>query len=57
MKPQPTRLAEQFLAMLAHERASSPHTLRAYQREVGNFAAYLVEQSGPAVEIDRKSVV
>jgi len=51
LKPQPTRLAEQFLAMLAHERASSPHTLRAYQREVGNFAAYLVEQSGPAVEM------
>ncbi len=25
--------------------------MRAYQREVGNFAAYLVEQSGPAVQM------
>jgi integrase/recombinase XerC len=51
MKPQPTLLAEQFLAMLAHERAASPHTLRAYQREIGNFAAYLVEQRGTSVEM------
>jgi integrase/recombinase XerC len=49
MKPQPALLAEQFLAMLAHERAASPHTLRAYQREIGNFAAYLVEQRGTDV--------
>ena len=35
--------------MLAHERAASPHTLRAYQREIGNFAAYLVEQRGTNV--------
>ncbi len=47
VKPQPTQLAEEFLAMLAHERAASPHTLRAYQREIGNFAAYLIEQGGP----------
>ena len=39
VKPQPTQLAEEFLAMLAHERAASPHTLRAYQREISNFAA------------------
>jgi integrase/recombinase XerC len=51
MKPQPVLLAEQFLAMLAHERAASPHTLRAYQREIGNFAAYLVEQRGTNVEM------
>jgi integrase/recombinase XerC len=51
MKPQPTLLAEQFLAMLAHERAASPHTLRAYRREIGNFAAYLVEQRGTNVEM------
>jgi integrase/recombinase XerC len=51
MKPQPELLAEEFLAMLTHERAASPHTLRAYQREVGNFAAYLVEQRGAAVEM------
>jgi integrase/recombinase XerC len=51
MKPQPMLLAEQFLAMLAHERAASPHTLRAYQREIGSFAAYLVEQRGTNVEM------
>jgi integrase/recombinase XerC len=51
MKPQPVLLAEQFLAMLAHERAASPHTLRAYRREIGNFAAYLVEQRGTNVEM------
>jgi integrase/recombinase XerC len=37
--------------MLTHERAASPHTLRAYQREIGNFAAYLVEQRGTEVEM------
>jgi integrase/recombinase XerC len=51
MKPQPTLLAEQFLAMLAHERAASPHTLRAYQREVSNFAAYLVAQRGAGAKM------
>ena len=54
MKPQPALLAEEFLAMLAHERAASPHTLRAYQREIGNFAAYLVEQRG-IVELQQTS--
>jgi integrase/recombinase XerC len=51
MKPQPRQLAEDFLAMLAHERAASPHTLRAYQREIDNFAAYLIEQNGQGVEM------
>lgn len=51
MKSQPIRLAEEFVAMLAHERAASPHTVRAYQREIANFAAYLVEQNGPEVDM------
>jgi integrase/recombinase XerC len=51
MTPQPKRLAEEFLAMLAHERTASPHTLRAYQREISNFADYLIEQSGSHVEV------
>ena len=38
------KLVEDFLSMLAHERVASPHTVRAYRREVGNFAEYLVEQ-------------
>jgi integrase/recombinase XerC len=51
MKPQPALLAEKFLAMLAHERAASPHTLRAYQREINNFVAYLLEQHGTNVQM------
>ena len=34
-------LAEEFLRMLAAERGSSEHTVRAYTREVRNFAEYL----------------
>ena len=40
-------LGEAFLAMLAVERGVSEHTLRAYRREVINFAAYLSETLGP----------
>jgi integrase/recombinase XerC len=46
------QLAEEFLAMLAHERAGSPHTLRAYQREIRNFAAYLAEQEMDVRNVD-----
>jgi integrase/recombinase XerC len=52
----PTRLAEEFLAMLAHERTASPHTLRAYRREVGNFADYLVEQRVDVHQVDHLQV-
>jgi len=34
---------ERFLAMLANERGASAHTVRAYAREIGNFASYLDE--------------
>lgn len=40
------QLAERFLAMLANERGSSEHTVRAYAREVRSFAAYLEEVLG-----------
>jgi integrase/recombinase XerC len=39
-------LAERFLAMLANERGSSEHTVRAYAREVRNFVGYLEETLG-----------
>jgi integrase/recombinase XerC len=39
-------LVEGFLAMLANERGASEHTVRAYAREVRNFAAYLEETMG-----------
>lgn len=45
-------LAEGFLAMLAHERGSSEHTVRAYAREVRNFAAYLMETMGKDARVD-----
>ena len=51
--PQPRRLAHMFLAMLAHERAASPHTLRAYEREVLSFAEYLIQHRGPRLEMRR----
>jgi integrase/recombinase XerC len=38
--------AEGFLAMLANERGASEHTVRAYAREVRNFAEYLGETMG-----------
>ena len=41
-----TELAEKFLAMLANERGASEHTVRAYAREVRNFAEYLGETMG-----------
>ncbi len=42
--------------MLAHERTASPHTLRAYRREVGNFADYLVEQRIDVHRVDHLQV-
>ncbi len=45
-------LAERFLAMLANERGSSEHTVRAYAREVRNFVAYLGETLGRDAAIE-----
>lgn len=39
-------LAAQFLAMLQDERNASAHTLRAYRREVQNFATHLEDTLG-----------
>ena len=39
-------LVTAYLAMLANERASSPHTLRAYERELRNFVTYIVKSQG-----------
>jgi integrase/recombinase XerC len=44
-------LAERFLAMLANERGASEHTVRAYAREVRNFAAYLGETMGKDAQV------
>jgi integrase/recombinase XerC len=45
------RLADGFLAMLANERGSSEHTVRAYAREVRNFADYLGETLGDGASV------
>src|SRR5271168_5312183 len=47
------RLAEGFLAMLANERGASEHTVRAYAREVKNFAAYLTEMLGEDARVEK----
>jgi integrase/recombinase XerC len=45
-KSEAARRVDEFLAMLAHERNASPHTVRAYERELHNFADYLDKQYG-----------
>src|SRR5579884_913534 len=42
---------EEFLAMLAHERNASPHTVRAYARELHGFADYAMKQFGARMSI------
>jgi integrase/recombinase XerC len=57
-KPQLTRLVEDFLAALTHERAASPHTLRAYDRELHNFAVFVERKLGAiqANDLDHKNI-
>ena len=44
-------LASAYLAVLQNERGVSAHTLRAYTREVQDFAAYLGETLGEAIDV------
>lgn len=44
-------LVREYLRVLANERAASTHTLRAYQRELANFAAFLHELLGADVDV------
>ncbi|HZZ39409.1 MAG TPA: tyrosine recombinase XerC [Acidobacteriaceae bacterium] len=43
-KPAIVQRVEEFLAMLANERNASPHTIRAYARELHGFADFVVER-------------
>lgn len=52
-KPEVVLLADRFLATLRNERGSSPHTMRAYERELDSFTAYLVKTFGEGIEIKR----
>jgi integrase/recombinase XerC len=45
-KPQIIAQVDAFLSAMAHERAASPHTLRAYDRELHTFADHLLERFG-----------
>lgn len=42
----------QFLLSLAHERQASKHTVRAYQRDVGEFIAFVRERTGCEPSLD-----
>jgi integrase/recombinase XerC len=45
-KPEIVARVDEFLAAMAHERGASPHTLRAYERELRNFSASIVAKKG-----------
>ncbi len=40
-------LVSEYLRVLSAERGASPHTLRAYSRELSSFAAFIGEHHGP----------
>ncbi|HEU4636475.1 MAG TPA: site-specific integrase, partial [Edaphobacter sp.] len=46
-----SELTERFLSVLATQRGSSEHTLRAYAREIRSFATYLAETLGAEAKI------
>ena len=47
-----TALVDEYLRMLTNERGASAHTLRAYQRELHGFAAFMLERYGPEENSD-----
>jgi integrase/recombinase XerC len=46
-------LADEYLRVLENERGASAHTLRAYNRELSGFAAYIGEQLGAEFAVER----
>lgn len=58
-KPEIILRVEEFLSAVANERGGSPHTLRAYDRELHNFAAYMVAKAGsgqPIAKIEHQQI-
>jgi len=58
-KPKLVQLIDDFLAALAGERNASRHTLRAYDRELHNFADYCIARLGNSIQpqwIDHKHI-
>jgi integrase/recombinase XerC len=51
-RPDILKKADSFLAMLASERGVSPHTIRAYTREIQAFCAYLIAQCGESLSLN-----
>ena len=52
-KSEASRRVNEFLAMLAHERNASSHTVRAYERELHNFADYLGRHYGARLALKK----
>ena len=52
-KPEVVARIDAFLAALAHERGASPHTVRAYDRELHAFAEFLIAQYGAGLVIKK----
>ena len=50
-KSEVVRRVDEFLGMLAHERNASPHTVRAYERELHGFADYAARQFGSRMAV------
>ena len=46
-------LVDDYLRVLTNERGASTHTLRAYQRELHGFAAFIAERYGSEQTVDR----
>ena len=58
-KPEIVARADEFLSALANERGASAHTLRAYDRELHNFAAFMVAKLGakyPVRKIEHQQI-
>lgn len=52
-RPEIVERVEEFVAAMAHERGASEHTLRAYARELNNFAEYMVAKGGSGIFVAR----
>ncbi len=52
-KPPVVQRVEEFLAMLANERNASPHTIRAYDRELHGFADFVMAQLSADLPVQR----
>ena len=53
LSPSLDHLVAEFLRVLANERGASVHTMRAYERELVGFAAWVAERFGNQQTVDR----